>query len=200
MRKVLFLLLLFAADLIAQSGGARGSYSFYTCGYPVVNFFAARTLPLSFYMTSDLDLYGHGSRVDPFDLSRFQWRFRTGFIAKGGAGLVAQYHDFDDSLGIARFGVESTSRFYNLRVSVRVYPVQSNGGAGLATIAFGYYCCRRCVVLDGYFDLFIDDRRYVSEVEASFFVTGRLVFIVEGRHSDLYRSHTGVSFGVGYVF
>lgn len=201
MRKVFVLFFVLAGELGAQSGGARGSFSFDTRGYPVANFFAARTLPANFYMTSDLDVYGHKSRIDPFDLSRFQWRFRTGFVARGGAGIVAQYHDFNDSLGIARLGVESISRFYNLKVAVRLYPLQSNGGAGLATFAFGYNCCNRCVVIDGYFDLFIDGRLYVAEVEANFFLTNRLIFIVEGKHSDLERTrHVGVSIGLGYVF
>ncbi len=200
MRMVFTILMLLAFELAAQSGGARGAYSFDSRGYPVANFFAARVLPLNFYMTSDIDVYGHESRIDPFDLSRFQWRFRAGFVAKGGAGIVAQYHDFHDSFGVARLGVESVSRFYNLGFVVRLYPIQSNGGAGLASVAVSYVCCKRCVIFDGFFDLFIDDRRYVAEVEASFFLTNRFVFVVEGKHSDLERRHVGVSVGLGYIF
>jgi hypothetical protein len=87
-----------------------------------------------------------------------------------------------------------------LKVAVRLYPIQSNGGAGLATIAFGYQCCKRCVVIDGHFDLFIDQRLYVAEIELNFFLTNRFIFVVEGRHSDLERKHIGVSVGLAYVF
>lgn len=199
MRNIFVFFLVLAGELGAQSGGARGSFSFDFRGYPVANFFAARVLPHNFYMTSDLDVYGHKSRVDPFDLSRFQWRFRTGFVAPGGAGVVAQYHDFNDSLGIARLGVESISRFYAFKISVRFYPLQTNGGAGLSTLAFNYR--HNGVVVDGYFDLFIDGRLYQSEVEAIFFLSNRLVFILEGKHSDLERTRrVGVSVGLGYIF